>query len=292
MQISAVIPTYNCSRYLSRAIDSVLGQTRPVDEIVVIDDGSTDDTPALLARYGDRVRALRVANGGVSKARNHGLRMARYEWVAWLDADDWWMPTKIARQVELVDKDPQLDFIYTGLRMVELDGHEYDRVTTDPTRVWPGLRYTNTITPSTVMVRRELLLAAGGFDESIRMCEDWEMWARLGEKVRYGAVEQPMVYYQITPGSLSSHVEAELKTTEAIAMRTLLKGLNGFERHVEWRRLTSAQLFRASVASRDSNAGQALRYLYRSLSRWPSVAFMPERWKSLLLAGRRAVLGS
>lgn len=289
--ISVIIPAYNCARYLKRAIDSVLVQTHAVGEIIVIDDGSTDETPAVLARYGDRIRVLRVPNGGVSRARNQGLRLARHRWVAFLDADDWWMPAKIEKQVEIVEKNPQVDFIYTGIRMVQLDGRADDRVTTDPDRVWPGLRHTNPITPSTVMARRDLLLAAGGFDESLRMCEDWELWARLGENVRYGAVEQPMVYYQITPGSLSSQVEAEVKTTESIAQRTLLTGLSGFRRRVEWRRLTSAQLFRASVASREIDAKQALRYLFRSLWRWPSPAFMPERWKSLLLAGRRAVLG-
>lgn len=291
MQISTVIPTYNCRKYLNRAIDSVLEQTRPVDEIIVVDDGSTDDTPDLLAQYGDRIRTLRVNNGGLSWARNHGMRIARGSWVALLDSDDWWMPNKIEKQVELIEQNPQLDFVYTGIRMIRLDGEFWDRDTTDPATIWPGLRYANTITPSTIMARRDLLLEAGGFDESLRRCEDWEMWVRLGENVRYGAVRQPMIYYQITPGSLSSQVEAQLAATEAIAQTTLLKGLTGMERQLEWRRLTSAELFRSSVVCRDIDLAQARQYLFRSLALWPSPTFLPDRWKSLLLEARRVILG-
>jgi glycosyltransferase involved in cell wall biosynthesis len=289
MQISAIIPTYNYGKYVSRAIDSVLAQTRPVDELIVIDDGSTDGTRHILSSYGDRIRYVYQANRGLSGARNKGMELARHPWVAFLDSDDWWYPGKIARQVAVAESDPKINFIYTGICMFGPDGRGAERPADPPSTVWPRLRYLNMITPSTVMARRDLLLRAGGFDQTLKTCEDWEFWVRLGQEVRYGAVIEPMIGYQITPGSLSSKVELEIKTTEEIAEKTLLNGLRGLSREVWRRRITSAQLFRVSVTARPAGPSESRQYLYRSLLRWPSPLFMPVRWKSLALEGARAL---
>ncbi|HEX3110532.1 MAG TPA: glycosyltransferase family A protein, partial [Thermoanaerobaculia bacterium] len=99
--VSVVIPSYNYARYLGEAIDSALGQTLPPLEVIVVDDGSTDDTPAVLAAYGDRIRVLRQKNAGVAVARNSGIAAARGECVAFLDADDVWLPRKLELQIPL-----------------------------------------------------------------------------------------------------------------------------------------------------------------------------------------------
>ncbi|MHC5139531.1 MAG: glycosyltransferase family 2 protein, partial [Planctomycetota bacterium] len=100
LTISAVIPAYNAAKYIARSIDSVLAQTHPVDEIVIVDDGSTDNTAAIIKDYGDKVRYIHQPNAGVSAARNTGIEAATGNWIAFLDADDEWLPEKIKRQVE------------------------------------------------------------------------------------------------------------------------------------------------------------------------------------------------
>src|SRR5215510_13181409 len=110
--VSVVIATYNRSRQVREAIDSVLAQTLPVREVIVVDDGSKDDTRAQLLAYGDRIRPFFQTNGGASAARNLAMRMAQGSWIAFLDDDDVWQPEKIAQQWELVQKNPSLGLVY------------------------------------------------------------------------------------------------------------------------------------------------------------------------------------
>ncbi|MHC4386164.1 MAG: glycosyltransferase family 2 protein, partial [Planctomycetota bacterium] len=107
MKISVVIPAYNIEDYIERAIDSVLAQTRQPEEIIVVDDGSTDATAQKIKAYGDQVRYIHQANKGLSGARNTGIRQAQNEWVAFLDGDDEWLPEKLQLQSELLTRNPE-----------------------------------------------------------------------------------------------------------------------------------------------------------------------------------------
>ena len=122
--ISVIIPAYNYARYLAEAIDSALGQTYAPLEVIVVDDASTDDTPRVLAAYGQRIRAIRQPNGGAGAARNTGIAAARGEYVAFLDADDVWLPRKLELQMALFDADPALGLIHGGKGAT--DGIQYD----------------------------------------------------------------------------------------------------------------------------------------------------------------------
>ncbi len=108
MRISVVIPAYNAGRYIGRAIDSVLAQTRPAEEIIVVDDGSTDNTAEIAGAYGDRIRFIRQENAGASVARNTGIAAATGNWIAFLDADDEWLPEKLRLQTEHLERNPDL----------------------------------------------------------------------------------------------------------------------------------------------------------------------------------------
>jgi glycosyltransferase involved in cell wall biosynthesis len=289
MKISAIIPTYNYARYVRRAVDSALNQTYPVAEVIVVDDGSTDNTREVLAEYGNRIRYVYQANRGLSGARNTGIREATSPWVAFLDSDDCWMPEKIERQVKLVEADPTVDLVYTASMLHFTDGRVTPTGVVEPSQLWPRFRYINSVTPSTVLIRRDLIMKAGGFDETLRYCEDWEMWVRLGPKVKYAAVAEPSIAYQITPGSLSANVAQELATAERIIDKTLVKDLRGLQR-LYWRRLIlSAVLFRASVTCRTTDPAASRRYLLRSLLNWPSPFFLPIRWTSAAWEGYRSL---
>ena len=113
--VSVVIPAYNCERYLGRAIRSVLAQTYPRIECIVVDDGSTDGTAEVIDRFGSAVRAIRQENGGAAAARNAGIRTATGRYIAFLDADDYWLRNKLELQIHILEKNPDLVLISTGL---------------------------------------------------------------------------------------------------------------------------------------------------------------------------------
>ncbi|MBX3464651.1 MAG: glycosyltransferase family 2 protein [Planctomycetes bacterium] len=186
--VSVVIPTFNRARLLPRAIDSVLAQTLPAAEVIVVDDGSTDDTADVIAGYGDRVRYLQQPNAGVSAARNKGIRAARHELIAFLDSDDYWRPGKLAAQVPLM-RDPRVSVCFTN-RTWQSRLHE-DRfreagfvcegarqIVTDPASVMtlPG---GSVLIASCCIYRRSALLRVGGYDERLRVYEDLRLDLRL-----------------------------------------------------------------------------------------------------------------
>ena len=194
-RVSVIIPTYNRSWCLSEAIDSVLSQTFQDMELIVVDDGSTDETPALLSRYDDRLRCLRQTNRGVSVARNHGIQAANGALIAFLDSDDLWQPDKLARQVDFFDRQPDAlicqteeTWIRRGVRVNPKHRHR------KPSG-WifePSLALC-LVSPSAVMMRRELLEEMGGFDESLPACEDYDLWLRVSLRHPIHLIDEPLV---------------------------------------------------------------------------------------------------
>ncbi|MCC6751603.1 MAG: glycosyltransferase family 2 protein [Deltaproteobacteria bacterium] len=178
--VSVIVPTHDRAALLGRALDSVRAQTRPADEILVVDDGSTDGTRELLARYPE-VRVLSQQQRGVSAARNVGLRAARGEWLALLDSDDEWRPTKLARQLDALARAPEQRLCHTdevwirrGRRVNPMRKHQKRG----------GFIYRHClplccISPSSVVLHREVLCQVGLFDESLPACEDYDLWLRI-----------------------------------------------------------------------------------------------------------------
>jgi glycosyltransferase involved in cell wall biosynthesis len=187
VRIAAVIPTFNYGRFLARAIESAQQQTRPPDEILVVDDGSTDDTADVLRGFGSAIRVLETPRVGVSLARNRGWRATDADLVALLDADDTWRPSKLARQLEVFEEYPEVVAVGCGNRILDASGREVmTRFYPNPSRdrgerlrqiatrrAWVGS------SNSGVLVRRATLEQVGGFDESLAAAEDWDLWLRL-----------------------------------------------------------------------------------------------------------------
>jgi glycosyltransferase involved in cell wall biosynthesis len=202
-RVSVVVPCFNGARFIREAIDSALGQTYGDVEIVVADDGSTDESAAIVASYGDRVRGLRQANAGPSAARNLALRAATGEYVALLDADDRYHPQKLERQVAVLRARPDVSAVYCGWRFVDGDGREL------PERGWPRvdgdllqrLVLGNLFHPVAVVLRREVVDAAGGFDERCPVNEDWNLFLRASRQgARWASVDEALCDYRIHPG--------------------------------------------------------------------------------------------
>ncbi|SKB15694.1 Glycosyl transferase [Planktothrix sp. PCC 11201] len=182
-QISVIIPAYNCDRYVGQAVESILNQTYDADEIIIIDDGSQDNTRQVLQPYSDYIRYVYQENQGVSVARNHGLNLARGEFIVFLDADDIFLPDKLAAQLAVFQAQPHLGLVQSGWRRVTdtgellMDATPWDYVPELNLENW--LRWKPLGTMGTLMFRREWLLKINGFEPGLAHAEDVDLILRM-----------------------------------------------------------------------------------------------------------------
>ncbi len=288
MNISVVIPAYNAERFLQRSIRSVLEQTEPPFEVIVIDDGSSDQTAAVAASFGNHIQYVRQQNGGPAKARNAGLRVAKGEWIAFLDADDWWRPEKLHVQKKRALEDPEALVVYTGMQIFGGQGEALGEAFTPPIALWPQFRWRNMLTPSCVMVQREALLSLGGFDENQKGCEDWGAWFKLIRRGRFIGIAEPLTCYSRRPASLSSDASHMFQDFSKMLDTTLLADLSGLRRWLWRRRIMSYQAYSAAMTARASiERDIEMRFLVRSLLQWPSPFWQPKRYLSLVVTLKR-----
>jgi glycosyltransferase involved in cell wall biosynthesis len=208
-EISVIIPAYNQAAYLAEAIQSVYDQTFTDWELVVVDDGSTDDTPRLLAGFQDsRMSVVRQANRGRSAARNTGICLTSAPLVSFLDADDLFLPDKMTELHRYLNDHPEVGLAVGGMQRVDSLGRTYEEKTITPTRLdFPGLLLGDDIQLGGVMIRREWLERVGGFDESMHTCEDWDLWLRLVVAgCQLSRVEKVVMAYRIHSGQVTGDV--------------------------------------------------------------------------------------
>jgi glycosyltransferase involved in cell wall biosynthesis len=295
--VTAIIPTYNHAAVLPRAIESVLEQSRPVDEIIVLDDGSTDNTSDVVKNYLPRIRYVRQENRGLSAARNAAITLATSDWIAPLDADDYWLPRKIEKQLEVVSASPNVTLVYNSVYLEHPGGERLLMAATPIGQLWPSLRFRNCITGSgsSVLMRRDEAIAAGLFDETLTACEDWDLWIRMAIAHQFGCVDEPLAVISESPGSMSKHPHRMLRNTQRIMDRSLLLGLRGVRRLLWRRRVWAAALYSAALAARSGTEESAKQFLWQSLVQWPSPTFLPGRWAAfgseMLRTGERRAPG-
>lgn len=187
-RISVVIPTYNRAKVVPKALESVFAQTFPAAEIIVVNDGSKDDTPAVLASYGDRIKAISQSNGGLSAARNTGILAADSEWIAFLDDDDEYVPERLAIAAETIARHPDIGVHATNTALVNEDGSELDmfglrgRNATEHMRLERPLEWVlvGCFYAQTLVARKSLLLEVGLFRKTFY--EDMDLFVRLAAK--------------------------------------------------------------------------------------------------------------
>lgn len=230
--VSVVIPCFNHGRFLREAIDSVAGSTLPDAEIVVVDDGSTDDTAAVARSYGARVRLVQQGNRGLSAARNAGIAVAQGRLLHFLDADDRIDPQFLARMAQAADQHPDAAVFCGGWRLVDAANRPFATGSVcfpaDPYRFLLG---GNPMPCHAVVVRSTAIAAVGPFDESLGALEDWDLWLRLARAgQRFVAVAGASVDYRRHPGSMSRDVGRMLA-----AARTVLARHRGHHARARWR---------------------------------------------------------
>ena len=194
--VSIIIPTFNRRQFLERAIQSVLEQTFQDWELIVVDDGSQDESrQAVQDLHDDRIHYLYQAHSGVSAARNAGIRLARHPWICFLDSDDHWKPAKLHRQLQELERRPQYQVIYTDETWIRRGRGVNPRKIH---RKYSGWIYHRClplciISPSSVLLHRGILEREGLFDEDFPVCEDYEMWLRISSRQPILFLDEPLI---------------------------------------------------------------------------------------------------
>lgn len=222
-KISIIIPAYNAMTYLPETMANVLEQTYPDFEVIVVNDGSTDQIEAWITKLSDRrVKFISQANLGLAGARNTGIQVSQGEYLAFLDADDLWEPTKLAKQVRVLDSHPEVGLVYTWVTHIDEQGKSTGRLGVINSRhegnIWYELTKGNLVECGSVaMVRRACLEKCGVFDGNLgSFVEDWDMWLRIAKIYQFGVITEPLVYYRQVAGSASRNWQEMAKSYQLV----------------------------------------------------------------------------
>jgi glycosyltransferase involved in cell wall biosynthesis len=237
-KVSVIIPTYERAHLVSQAIDSILAQTYDDREIIVVNDGSTDNTAEILAGYADRITLIHQENRGVAAARNAGMRVARGEYIAFLDDDDLWEPQKLAQQIPLLEIDPLVGLVSSDMVFFDEEGIH-------PGTYWDGFIPPATITPwtllkgsflsvPTIVIRQSCLAQVGYFDENLQVCEDYDLWLRIVEGWKVDYINAPLVRCF---RSQDRNFQNLSKNIEQMILKTIQVKIATFDRNPQLRQL-------------------------------------------------------
>ena len=210
--VSVIVPAYNAMKYLPESLDSILAQTYRDFEVIIVNDGSTDNVIEWASQLTDpRVKLVSQENQGSAKARNTGLNHARGEYIAFLDADDLWDATKLAKQVEVLERNPEVGLVYTWVERINERGISFGKPFTVNLEgeIWAKLTEKNVIAPSSAMIRRCCFEHIGCFDEKLKsFVEDWDMWLRIAAVYPIKVLLEPLLRYRECPSSVSKNWQA------------------------------------------------------------------------------------
>jgi len=314
-EVSVIIPAFNAGRTITAALQSVFAQTYRRYEVIVVDDGSTDDTALRVTEWGDRVQYVRQANGGPGSARNEGIRRARGRFIAFLDADDVWMPRKLDRQVAYFERFPETALLHaqtlvsrtpTEALRDTVDETPLDDIANPPAHSFGELFHAAIdINTLTVMVRRDVLAEVGGFDERRELhVEDWDLWLRIAARYPIGFIPLPLAIHR-PGGSMSSAVEKTFRGQRLVIEKVaplcrtacgrhagdraacvrereyMLYSELGWERFWSGRMAAAAEAYREVLRLKPGNVRASLYYAAARLGR-PSI----DRFQSVRTAFR------
>lgn len=210
-KVSVIIAAYNLMTYLPATVNNVLAQTYKDFELIVVDDGSSDNTSEWITQQPDpRIRLITQNNMGLAGASNTGIAAAQGEYITFMDADDLWESTKLAQQVEILDRHSEVDIVYTWVTYMNERGESTGRIVKTEAEgyIWQDLIEVNQIEcGSVIMIRRSCFESVGLFDTNLKSyVQDWDMWLRLALQYQFKAIRQPLVYYRQRASSGSRNI--------------------------------------------------------------------------------------
>src|SRR3989339_57767 len=216
-EVSVVIPSFNYATYTAQAVESVLAQTFCDFEIIVVDDGSTDGTRDAMRNFGDKIYYIYKENGGVSSARNLGIKVAKGKYIAFLDCDDLWLSNKLEESLKgFMDEDVGL--VYTNIFLIDFAGEiiSENKCSGFSGYVSKRLLLSNFINNPTVIVKKECFSSVGFFDEKMFCAADWDMWLRISEHYQIKHIAETLSKYRIVRDYLVAHTEDYKKDSLAV----------------------------------------------------------------------------
>ena len=276
LRVSVIIPSYNRASYLPLALDSVFSQTYPVAEIIIIDDGSTDNTREVIRCYGSQISFYQQLHGGVSAARNKGLELAQGEIISWCDADDVWESSFLERTVSLLQNERQLDGVYAGVVHIDSKGNrlsQENRVVVPPDQLYAALADDCFIQTTGFLMRKRCFDQVGGFDIHFDICEDYDMFLRMAKNYRIMGLGEPLVQYRVhtqnTVGNTAKWCESRLALTRKHFgdPRQGTAGMSAQQRRAH------AYAYRAAAIKclQDGGDDQGWRFLREGAVIWPDI---------------------
>ncbi|HTK30326.1 MAG TPA: glycosyltransferase [Candidatus Saccharimonadaceae bacterium] len=292
-RVSVVFAVYNAAWCIERALDSLLGQSRPPDEVLVCDDGSTDGTPELVERhYGSFARVLRLPHHNAAVTRIVGLDQVAGDWIAFMDGDDWWKPAKLERQLAYLERHPDVRWCGTDGEFVS--EHEVIRPSWLSDYFDPVVEVRGDLLPlltercfpllSSMLVSRDAYREVGGLDPSLTRAYDYDLWMRLAARYPGAILPEPLIYYYSHPGSLSRNFEPRY-VDDLVVMRRAAAGAYSQRRDVRRIGATRAAALEfdlAILAFRSGRAREARARMRRAARSGP--------WSRRLVAAAGALL--
>ena len=292
-KVSVVIPAYNAARFIRQTLDSAAAQTFRDFEIIVVDDGSQDETAQIVESFGERVRLIRQPNGGVSKARNVGMEQARGEYVALLDADDLWEKTKLEQQVALLDENEQIGLCYAATERVDenssllgltevVDFEDFTAALLLRSNIISG-------SCSSVMFRRAIFARTAGFDNRFSTAADWELWLRLSLLTKFAPLPEFLVKYRILANSMSRNPATVKRDTIGVLDKFFANpDLPAKYQRLKAKSYSNNLLIVSGEFLHNGQIGESLKCMIAALRHQPSNISrplgMPLRWTKRLLA--------
>lgn len=268
--VSIVITTYNYAEYLARCVDSVLDQTYQNIEVIIVNDGSTDNTDQIVDRYhkSGMIRYIKQQNAGQTIAKNNGLRECTGEFIAFLDADDYWMRDKLEKQLAVFAGDEKLGVVYTRAKWIDKNDKPtiINDLKTHSGWVTNHFVFDNFVHFSSVLVRKNCFEDVGVFDESLDMGIDWELWLRVSKYYKFAFIDEQLIAYRVGHQGQMSHKQVERHQQSDYILERFIRENPG---------LVSMSILRKANAYTYRNRGDyyatidrklALHYNIRSLS--------------------------
>ncbi|MBW4490172.1 MAG: glycosyltransferase family 2 protein [Trichocoleus desertorum ATA4-8-CV12] len=295
-KVSVIIPAYNAMDYLPQAVESVLRQTFASFEILIVDDGSSDEIKqwaAQIQTIEPRLQLITQTNQGVSAARNQGISLAKGEYIAFLDADDFWERTKLEKQVAHLENNASVGLVDTWIALTNEQGEPSGKVTISEAEgnVWRQIIQSNLLScGSTPLVRRCCFDMAGEFDRSLRFGEDWDMWVRIAAHYTFAVVKEPLVFYrqhskntskrfdEILP-DLAKVVEKNFRHASPTDLYLKRKAYGRINLYIAWK----------AVESKDAQA--AMHFARQALFYYPQLGFDKSYIRLILIVLGKRLLG-
>jgi len=226
VRVTVVIPTYNRAGYICDAIDSVLSQTYKDYEIIVVDDGSTDDTKGILSKYNGKIRYFYQENKGVAAARNRGIKKAKGEYIAFLDSDDIWLPEKLQLQLETLNNHRDYSWAYCDRKYVyegDFKERTHRKYPAYHGNIFDFLFMDIFVKTTTVIVKKECFNCVGYFKEELRRSEDYDLFLRLAKKYRIVYIDRQLILYRVHKHSLCRESQELSYTTHLKILKNCVR---------------------------------------------------------------------